>query len=81
MASVLDYVQALFDEGHYTQAAGLWAKANFAGEETVPAKYYRLLAMTLQEQPGLRDNSRIGQAVQRAQAAREDQIEGLLREN
>lgn len=47
LASVLDYVQALFDEGQYTQAAGLWAKTNFSGE--LPAKYYRLLALTLQE--------------------------------
>jgi hypothetical protein len=81
LASVLDYVQALFDEGQYTQAAGLWAKTYFSGEDTIHAKYYRLLALTLKEQPGLKENSRIGQAVQRAQIAKEEYIDSVIREN
>jgi hypothetical protein len=43
---VLEYVRALFDEGQYGEAAALWAKADFEGDDSVPAKYYRLLAMT-----------------------------------
>ena len=49
LQSILEYIAALFDEGQYRQAAMLWAKADFEGEESMPTKYYRILALVHQD--------------------------------